>query len=553
MKGGEPAMLYRPHALMLAALAVCLASPGRTDEPKTAEEAIAKYIDALGGRAALAAHNSVRMTGTQTTDAGPPRKATRELKRPNKLRIEDALPNATQTLAFDGQTACATVMANRVAAAFNFFELTGESAKGYRLLADMDGPLVDWRNKGYQIELVGREDVDGRPAYKLKLTYGGASEGGCEYYFLDAESFLPIRVTSMGKGEGGPQPESDTTYGDYRSVDGVMVAHSMRRDSGGPGEGASVEEYTWEKVEFNVDLPDERFARPKSVALDPEPADRPAIENDPAARALYDRMIAALRDDDSLYVECRSRFGSPSYVSGCPYRMWLKKPNYFRVESTLPDGEPAGVLIGDGDNLWIHWPSGRPLFGGEDPSAHEKTKHTSYYAQPAPQGGHSIWHEIVYTGAGLAMVTEPSTFHGYTDCMQEYIDAVAGRGTETIGGELCDVIEVALMDGQRTWKLWLSQRDHLPRKEREVVRVSYNLVHEVTWDKVVLNDEPPADLFVWSPPKDWTQWHPPTAEQQILTAGTPAPEFEGALADGKRVKLSDFRGRVVLLAIWRVG
>jgi outer membrane lipoprotein-sorting protein len=233
--------------------------------------------------------------------------------------------------------------------------------------------------------------------------------------------------------------------------------------------------------------------------------------------------------------------------------MWLKKPNQFRVECTRPDGERGGVLVADGDNLWIYWPGGRPMFGGEDPAEHEAVRAKSYYSHPTPLGGHSIGHEVAYLAADVHTVVDPSTFHGYTDSLQPYLDAVAGRGTESVADEPCDVIEVSYMTGQRTWDLWLSQRDHLPRRLREVVRVSNNVITDVRWTKVIVDGDAPATQFAWSPPTDWKQWYPPTAEQQLLTAGTPAPEFDAALADGKRIKLSDLKGKVVILAFWRVG
>jgi cytochrome oxidase Cu insertion factor (SCO1/SenC/PrrC family) len=70
---------------------------------------------------------------------------------------------------------------------------------------------------------------------------------------------------------------------------------------------------------------------------------------------------------------------------------------------------------------------------------------------------------------------------------------------------------------------------------------------------VTINGEIPADRFVWKPPEDWKQWWLPETEQQMLKPGTAAPEFEAALADGKRLKLAELRGKVVLLVFWRVG
>ena len=92
---------------------------------------------------------------------------------------------------------------------------------------------------------------------------------------------------------------------------------------------------------------------------------------------------------------------------------------------------------------------------------------TSYMTKPAPPGGHSILHEAGPTEAGL-MILEPSTFHGYTDCLQEYVDGRAeSAGTERIGSEECDKIEVSIMKHQRSWYLSLSRQDHLPRKPKQ--------------------------------------------------------------------------------------
>ncbi len=76
---------------------------------------------------------------------------------------------------------------------------------------------------------------------------------------------------------------------------------------------------------------------------------------------------------------------------------------------------------------------------------------------PAPLACHSIGHEVCYLGRMSMPVIDPSTFHGYTDCMQEYIDGVQGLAPRRSGTEECDKIEVSIMKHQRSWYLWLSQ------------------------------------------------------------------------------------------------
>ena len=106
---------------------------------------------------------------------------------------------------------------------------------------------------------------------------------------------------------------------------------------------------------------------------------------------------------------------------------------------------------------------------------------TSYMTKRASQARHSIAHETGTLGAGMSMtILDLSTFHGYTDSLQPYLDGVCHSGTEAVGEEECDVIEVSFMKHQRSWYLWLSRKDHLPRKLKEVVRVSYDITtHEV--------------------------------------------------------------------------
>ena len=41
--------------------------------------------------------------------------------------------------------------------------------KSFRLQADMDGPLLNWSAKGFTVEYVGPEDVEGTAAYRLRI------------------------------------------------------------------------------------------------------------------------------------------------------------------------------------------------------------------------------------------------------------------------------------------------------------------------------------------------------------------------------------------------
>jgi outer membrane lipoprotein-sorting protein len=279
------------------------------------------------------------------------------------------------------------------------------------------------------------------------------------------------------------------------------------------------------------------------------------FNDEPAARALYEKMIETMRNAESLsYTSAFKWEARGEELSRCTYTIWMKKPNYFRVETVGTNGSNGGTLVGDGNNLWIFWSGDRPFFSSEDKESYEKTRSNAYMKEATPLAKHSIGHKTGLLGAGMGSpVFDPSTFHGYTDSLQPYIDGVTDIGTEMVEGQQCDVIEVSIMKGQRIWQFWLSRQDHLPRKLKEIVHVSYDIITHEQWSQVTINTEIPTEKFVWTPPEGWKQWRLPSAEERLLKPGQDAPDFELLASDGTKIKLSDYRGKVVWFYIWRAG
>ena len=286
------------------------------------------------------------------------------------------------------------------------------------------------------------------------------------------------------------------------------------------------------------------------------------FKDDPEAHALYDKMKKTLREASSLYFEsdCRQKGRDPSgqeYSWHATHRIWLKKPNQFRVEATLFGSDAvSGVLVGDGEQMWIYWPGGKPRLAFEHSGelAEEYEKHRLTFYMNKPGSVHSIWHQIPWLGYGMAQpVLQPSSFHGYPLSFEVYLDGVRHSGTEAVGGEQCDVIEVSFMNHQRSWYLWLSRKDHLPRKLKEVTRVAHDVVKNEVWSNVAVGAEISDDKFAWSPPEGWKEWSMPPRDVSLLKPGTQAPDFTLASVDGRTIRLSDFRGSFVWLFKWRVG
>jgi outer membrane lipoprotein-sorting protein len=286
---------------------------------------------------------------------------------------------------------------------------------------------------------------------------------------------------------------------------------------------------------------------------------KPAAD-DPKAHALYDKMVQTMRQAQSLSWVSDYRWEARgSEIGHATYRIWLQKPNYVRLEARRAGATAvSGILIGDGASFWIYWPDGKPRYGWENggkyAEEYDKYRRSFYMKEPSPLGRHSIGHQTDKLGAGMSMsIIDPSTFHGYTDSLQPYLDGITGMGVETVGTEECDVIEASFMKHQRSWILCLSRQDHLPRKLKQVVRVSYDIIAQETWSEVTVNPEIARDNFRWSAPKDWKEWRMPDIEEGLLRAGAKAPDIELASVDGSKIKLSNFQGKIVWLNKWRCG
>src|SRR5712692_3885353 len=130
-----------------------------------------------------------------------------------------------------------------------------DEAKGLAQDADIEGPLLGWRQKGHRVEYLGTEDVDGTAAHKLRVWL---KDGDVQYVFLDPDYFLEIRTVTESRIRGVEQvTESD--LGSYAQVEGVWIPFSI--ESGRKG-GPRAYRVTVEQAEVNVEADDALFRFP---------------------------------------------------------------------------------------------------------------------------------------------------------------------------------------------------------------------------------------------------------------------------------------------------
>jgi outer membrane lipoprotein-sorting protein len=221
------------------------------------DQIIERHVAALGGMDKLRAIQNMTMTGTASMMNGHVEvPLTIRVKRPAYMRMDMTMQGQTFVQAFDGNTAW---MLNPLSGSPDPQQANEEDAKSARDDADfIDGSLVDYRAKGNSVDLAGIEDVDGAPAYKLKVT---RKSGSVQDVYLDAKTFLPIKTTSTRK-----QHDNEVAYesfpGNYKPVNGVMMPFSLSQKMN----GHSMMELTIDKAEVNTPMDASIFQIPEVSA-----------------------------------------------------------------------------------------------------------------------------------------------------------------------------------------------------------------------------------------------------------------------------------------------
>jgi hypothetical protein len=224
----------------------------------TADELAAKNVEAKGGIDNIHAIKSLRLSGSMRIQQD-----TLELgfltlvKQPGSVRYEAALQGLTQVQAFDGRQAW---QINPFQGRKDPENLSADDAKGLGEDAtDFAGPLVDYKAKGYKLDYLGREDIDGTDAYKLRVT---RTNGDLTTVYLDPDYFLEIRTVNR-RIEHGVPVETVVNYGDYEKVAGVFLPFSQQSGLKGSSDHQKVQ---FDKAEANVALADGLFQFPAAKA-----------------------------------------------------------------------------------------------------------------------------------------------------------------------------------------------------------------------------------------------------------------------------------------------
>lgn len=241
---------------LAAALLIICAAPAAF--PYTAAELAAKNVQAKGGLEKLRAIKSLRLQGkVLLNDDTLELTSVTLVKPPGSIRYEAAIQGLTKVQACDGTQAW---QINPFQGRKDPERLSADDAKDMgEDAADFAGPLVDYEARGYKLDYLGTEDLEGSPALKLRVS---RPNGDITFVYLDPDQFLDVRTVNRRIEHGVPH-ETITDYSDYEKVGGIYLPFAQDIWTKGTTHHQKIQ---IEKAEANVPVDDSVFRFPAAAS-----------------------------------------------------------------------------------------------------------------------------------------------------------------------------------------------------------------------------------------------------------------------------------------------
>lgn len=191
---------------------------------QTADEIIAKYIQAIGGSEKLGSINSVKMDMTMSIMGGESAASTTILNGKGFRNESD----------FNGQK-IVQVVTDKSGWAINPMGGGAPEAMPDAIYKSSEDqvfifPLLNYSTHGAKAELAGKEKVNNTDVYKLVVTN---KDGVPSTFLIDASTYLIVQTIKQAEMMGNTI-DMITTYSDYKpSENGILLPNSIETSFGG--------------------------------------------------------------------------------------------------------------------------------------------------------------------------------------------------------------------------------------------------------------------------------------------------------------------------------
>jgi hypothetical protein len=244
--------MNRPAFVSLLAFGLlCAMAVAGAECPSDAAEILDRYIEATGGAAAYAEiENRVMRSVLEIPAAGFELPVVLYAARPDRLY---SLTESEATGKIERGFTKGVAWENSLMAGPQILE--GEQAALLKRSAFLDA-VVNWREVFAAVSCLAVEQAEGHTVYRVELE---GKVGPPETRYYDVDSGLMVKMSMTVELPQGKIP-LETFPTDYRAVDGVLMAHTMRTVLVGQERTLRVQ-----SVEHNVEMPAGRFDLPAEI------------------------------------------------------------------------------------------------------------------------------------------------------------------------------------------------------------------------------------------------------------------------------------------------
>ena len=209
------------------------------------EDIVKKYSTAIKADQ-LAQIATIKITGKMSA-MGMEMPMTMFMKSPNKIKIVYSFSGQDMVSVFDGEKGYTI---NPMMGSSDPIELTGEQLTQIKNNNAFNNEVLEYFRSG-KLTLEGEENVNGKPAFKLKATPEGTNP---IYLFLDKDSFLLVKTT-MTVEQMGTSMNVESLMTDYSDNSGVVMPKTTTTSAN----GMQAAVITFDKIEVNIPIEDSVF------------------------------------------------------------------------------------------------------------------------------------------------------------------------------------------------------------------------------------------------------------------------------------------------------
>ncbi len=217
-------------------------------QAQTADDVIQKYAANMGGLEAFNKVTTVKMTGTVTAQ-GMVLPLTTQMINNKAVRTDVEVMGQQIVNVYINGTGWKI---NPYAGAESATELAGQELIDAKPQASLVNHLMDYKNRGHQVELAGEEKVEGINCYKIVLT--NKDDNKTTAYFINTGDYMLLK-SIRNREIQGQEVEVESYYSNVKEHNGLKFAMTTIQKM----QGQTFQELNLEKIEFNVTIDETIF------------------------------------------------------------------------------------------------------------------------------------------------------------------------------------------------------------------------------------------------------------------------------------------------------